>query len=224
MNYKIVEEYVLSPQESEGFKLAVLIPKNGPYQEVRNLKIEGIQESEIFDYDNVQVLRFQDKISQDTTVSIKYDVVLKSGNITWDEKIQEEYLKEEPGIEVNDDKILNKANSLVDGNSLDDVKTIYDFVHSHLEWPKGNRVNYGENIQSALVALETGEGVCGEFANLMTGLLRAKGIPAKSISGLAMPSTTSLFNKKQAFNHNAVAHAWVEFYADGKWHFADPSW
>jgi len=28
----------------------------------------------------------------------------------------------------------------------------------------------------------------------------------------------------QDWGHSGGAHGWVEFYADGKWHFADPSW
>jgi len=69
--------------------------------------------------------------------------------------------------------------------------------------------------------LETGEGACGEFANLMVALCRAKEIPAKSISGLSIPFMP-VFNKSN-WSHQAGAHAWVEFYSDGKWHFADPS-
>jgi len=222
LKYKIVENYKFKIEESEEFKLAVLLPKDGPYQKVSNLIVEGLEPSEIIDHEYIQVVRFEGKLEKDTNIRIKYDATLKNGDITWDEEILEEYLNEEIGIEVSNEKIVSKANSLVEGKSLEDIEEVYEFVNTYIEWPKGDQIYYGENIQSAVEALETKQGVCGDFANLMTALLRAKGIPAKSISGLAMPLQPLI--SKSNWSHHAAAHAWTEFYIEESWHFADPSW
>ncbi|RLI97165.1 MAG: hypothetical protein DRO96_01345 [Candidatus Aenigmatarchaeota archaeon] len=60
-------------------------------------------------------------------------------------------------------------------------------------------------------------GACGEYANLLTALLRSAGIPVRYVVGYAYsPETT-----------NATAlesHAWVEALVDGRWIPADPTW
>ena len=78
---------------------------------------------------------------------------------------------------------------------------------------------------SALAAYNSKVGVCGEFANLMTALNRACGIPTKSISGLSMPMfSPPMMTTTKVWDHPGAAHAWVEVYTDGKWVIADPSW
>jgi hypothetical protein len=56
----------------------------------------------------------------------------------------------------------------------------------------------------------------------LVAMLRSVNIPAKSISGLAYDD----LKKPNDWEHSANngSHAWVEFYTDGKWHFADPTW
>jgi hypothetical protein len=69
--------------------------------------------------------------------------------------------------------------------------------------------------------LETPAGVCADNAILMTALLRAEGIPARMISGLALNMP---LGRSGDWRHPGSSHAWVEFYVDGQWHFADPTW
>jgi hypothetical protein len=65
---------------------------------------------------------------------------------------------------------------------------------------------------------------CAEFANVMVALCRAAGIPAQSISGLALPVAWPARAETQPWSHPAGAHAWVEFQTAAGWEFADPSW
>lgn len=221
VKHKFVEEYNFKVNEPTGLKMAVILPSDGPYQEITDIDISWEGDTEIIDYDTARVARISGKLEDNLCIRIKYTAKIKTGRINWDEKIIDKYIQEESGIESTENLIISKANSIVKGKSIDDIREIYNFVNKHIKWPTGDKIGSTGDIQSALTALETGEGVCGEFANLMVALCRAKGIPAKSISGLFIPLLPGL--KKPIWNHQAGAHAWVEFYADGQWHFADPS-
>jgi hypothetical protein len=54
----------------------------------------------------------------------------------------------------------------------------------------------------------------------MTALLRAAGIPAKSVSGLVF----NRLSNSSDWSSPAGSHAWVEFCVDGEWYFDDPTW
>lgn len=221
VKYKFVEEYNFKVNEPTGLKMAVILPSDGPYQEITNVDISWEGDTEIIDHGTARVVRISGKLEDSFCIRIKYTAKMKTGRINWDEKVIDKYIQDESGIESTENLIVSKANSIAKGKSIDDIREIYNFVNKHIKWPTGDRIGSEGDVQSALTALKTGEGVCGEFANLMVALCRAKGIPAKSISGLFIPLLPGL--KKPIWNHQAGAHAWVEFYADGKWHFADPS-
>lgn len=221
VKHRFVEEYKFDVVEPSGIKLAVILPSDGPYQEISDISYDWDGSAELIDYGTAQVLRISGDVEDSVSIKVKYTAKMKTGRIIWDEKISENHIQAENDIESTNSLIINKANSITDGKSTKDVREIYNFVNAHIKWPTGDRISYGEVKQSALTALETGEGVCGEFANLMTALCRAKEIPAKSVSGLNIPFLP--MSKKSNWSHQAGAHAWVEFYSDGKWHFADPS-
>lgn len=221
--FNVNEEYRFDIKQDTNISLAVLLPKNGPYQKIDNIKIDWEGDYEIVQYDNLQAIRITGKVKENEIIKISYDANIKKGKITWEEDMKDKYYNSEENIESENETIIKKAKEITEENSLEDVKKIYDFVSQYISWPpKGvDRINAS---QSALNALETREGVCGDFANLMVALLRANGIPAKSISGLSMQNSLLPTNKKEEWSHQGAAHAWVEFYAEGKWHFADPSW
>ena len=221
IKHRFVEEYKFKVVEPSQIKLAVILPSDGPYQEISDIVYDWDGSTELIDYGTAQVLRISGDVENSVRIKVKFTAKMKTGRINWDEKILENHIQDENDIESTDRLIMNKANSITDGKSTKDVREIYNFVNEHIKWPTGDRISYGEVKQSALTALETGEGVCGEFANLMTALCRAKEIPAKSVSGLNIPFLP--MSKKSNWSHQAGAHAWVEFYSDGKWHFADPS-
>jgi hypothetical protein len=78
---------------------------------------------------------------------------------------------------------------------------------------------------SALEALRTGIGGCNEFANLLTAINRAAGVPAYTISGLAFPSIMlPYFNYTATWSHPAGAHAWTAIKTSQGWQIADASW
>lgn len=97
-------------------------------------------------------------------------------------------------------------------------KNISAFVSKTVKAETGQRINHTTLPASGILKQKTG--VSTDYANLMTAMLRAAGIPARHVSGLVFNRMTEAAD----WSHPASSHAWVEFYADGKWHFADPTW
>ena len=64
---------------------------------------------------------------------------------------------------------------------------------------------------SAIGTLELRRSVCSGYASLSVALLRAAGIPAKYVTGMASGSET-------------VNHAWTEAYVDKRWIIMDTTW
>ena len=64
---------------------------------------------------------------------------------------------------------------------------------------------------SAIGTLEIGRTICSGYASLSVALLRAAGIPAKYVTGMASGSET-------------VNHAWTEAYVDKRWIIMDTTW
>ncbi len=62
---------------------------------------------------------------------------------------------------------------------------------------------------TAAEAFDARSGVCQDFAHIMIAILRAHGIPARYVSGLAVGQGTT--------------HAWAQAFIDGAWHGYDPT-
>lgn len=71
---------------------------------------------------------------------------------------------------------------------------------------------------SAPDALALGEGVCQDFAHLTIGLLRLVGIPARYVSGYALPGRDTDVGATVP----AESHAWIEAWL-GRWTPFDPT-
>lgn len=67
---------------------------------------------------------------------------------------------------------------------------------------------------SAEDALAAGSGVCQDFAHVMLGLLRRRGIPSRYVSGYLHVGTE---------REPAQSHAWVEVHGNGRWIGVDPT-
>ncbi|GMU40779.1 MAG: hypothetical protein AMXMBFR23_16450 [Chloroflexota bacterium] len=72
-----------------------------------------------------------------------------------------------------------------------------------------------EVSHTALDFVETGSGVCQDFAHLMLALLRRRGVAARYVSGyLASQEGDTLAE---------ASHAWVQVLAEGAWYGFDPA-
>ncbi|WP_327607490.1 transglutaminase domain-containing protein [Virgibacillus tibetensis] len=114
------------------------------------------------------------------------------------------------GIESNHPTIVTKAEEITAGLESDreKAKAIYQYVTQHVAYDVEKAANDTFNIgDSALTTLESGIGICQDYAFLATALLRAIGMESHYVEGYA-----------------GERHAWVEVNVDGNWLEMDPTW
>lgn len=225
LHYDITETYTFSGDDSGSIHLTVLLPTSGHYQEVLEPVIEwpGTWDSNLNGRLNVIRLEMDLEAGQTAKAVIDYGVNLWQGQARWvGEPVTSADLSPTALIQSDHAEIVSQAESLrVNDDEDQTLKQIFDFTIQHLVWPTGDRINADS---SALQALQTGVGGCAEHANLMAALSRAVDIPARTISGLAMPETIPFIPMSATWNHPAGAHAWVEVFVNDAWQIADPSW
>ena len=93
--------------------------------------------------------------------------------------------------------------------SGDYVNNLVDLVNQALSYREGYPAGSVER------ALTIGYGECTDFADLLTTVARAAGLPARTIFGLAY---------KDGENPALMFHAWNEIYQDSSWRAVDPTW
>ncbi|GAB3798438.1 hypothetical protein GCM10028868_20890 [Virgibacillus kimchii] len=114
------------------------------------------------------------------------------------------------GIESDHPSIMAKAEEITDGLTSDREKAraIYQFVAQHVAYDVEKAEADIFNIDdSALSTLESGVGICQDYAFLATALFRSIGMEAHYVEGYA-----------------GERHAWVEVMVDGDWLEMDPTW
>jgi len=96
-----------------------------------------------------------------------------------------------------------------DRRGLDLVLHLSEFVSRHMKYELGVSLDRAEEIMA------DGRGDCLEYATLLVALLRARGIPARVVSGVAYAQSVP-----PTFGY----HAWTEAWVDGHWFAVDPTW
>jgi hypothetical protein len=224
VRYQIVERYAFEASRAgAGVHLAVMLPKSGPYQTIENVTINWPGDDRRVAHPSADVMLLDGVTGEDGTLEARftYDVALPQGRVRWDAPVSDADLQPEAEIESDAPALVRQAEEIGVDRSREGIYRLYTFTADHLSWPAGDRTGAR---QSALTAYETGIGVCGEHANLMTALCRASGIPARSIEGLLLPGLLPPYMAKtRAWLHPAAAHAWVEVHADDGWAMVDPT-
>ena len=82
------------------------------------------------------------------------------------------------------------------------------FVHNHLSYREH------ASLRTVHDTLRDRVGDCSEFADVLTSMARAAGLPARTVVGIAYSA------EQQGF----APHAWNEIAVDGHWHAFDPTW
>jgi len=121
----------------------------------------------------------------------------------------DDFLKDEKYLE-KDDGIIERISESLDGETdVDKVRAIYDYVIENMEYEIMGNDNLG-----AVYAAENKKGDCTEYSDLFVALCRAKGIPARVITGYTV-----------RFDEVSPKHHWAEVYLEGYgWVPFDPSW
>lgn len=107
---------------------------------------------------------------------------------------------------------VQKARELSSGmtDETQIARSFYRFVVKHMTYDtvKAATVPKGY-LPDADEALETGEGICFDYAALLAVMLRSSGIPVKMLIGSVAPEN--------------LYHAWNSVYLDGEWVWMDPT-
>ncbi len=151
----------------------------------------------------------------DTTITVSFDGKLKTNPYDlknakkvnynmFPENDLSKYLLAEKLIESNDEYIKRIANSINGSSQEEIVGKIFRYVQGNIKY------TITPNI-GARQALMIKKGKCTEYAAAMVALCRAKGIPARTVTGNFMRNKDS-------------AHAWVEvYYKEYGWVTYDPT-
>lgn len=140
------------------------------------------------------------------------------------------YLKPSPDVQSDHEEIIRMAATITTGLDGDYEKTlaIHDWVSENIYYDYDayyKRTPY--DSQSALDVLHSRKSVCAGYANLTAALLRAAGVPAKTISEYALgigSDGTGVFPQEVLNGEAEANHSWVMAHADGRWITMDPTW
>ncbi len=119
------------------------------------------------------------------------------------------YLQSDVYIQSDANEIKNLAAEITGGesDSWKAAREINRWVFKNVE------KEFTPDFSNALQTLRTRRGDCGEHAALATALMRAAGIPARTVTGLVY------WPPGEGFGY----HAWIEVFV-GEWVMMDPSW
>lgn len=119
------------------------------------------------------------------------------------------------GIESNSVEIVSLAREITKGISGDyeKLRAIHDWVSKNINYDVDRyRQNKIYEIRGAVETLRSRKGLCRDYSNLTTALLRAAGIEARTVIG------------KAKVEGKWVGHAWTEAKIADRWVFLDTTW
>ena len=158
---------------------------------------------------------------------ISYPGLSTAGQAGYEEQLASQYLLPSPGIESDNEEIINFAKQAA-GKAQDTyskAKAAFAAVNLYMTYTD---VDWDSPNRGALLALHTAQGVCEDYSKLYVAVLRALGIAARQQSGyLYLPAQDNVPPYVDADGRIALddlRHAWVEFYIPGRgWVEADPT-
>ena len=118
-------------------------------------------------------------------------------------------------------EILQSAEFLSDGSVKGFVQSASDCIHQNFAYVKG-----ATHVHSSVVdSLALKAGVCQDFAHLLIGVARMRGVPARYVSGYLVPgSAENSDSKQEEVIGGQASHAWTEVFVPGSgWMALDPT-
>ena len=119
------------------------------------------------------------------------------------------------------DELIETASRSGDGTISGFVYAASDLIHQRFRYEKGT-THVNSSIEDSL---SLGAGVCQDFAHLLLGVVRKRGLPARYVSGYLVPEgAASPDAKLQEVIGGYASHAWAEVYLpDFGWMGLDPT-
>lgn len=119
------------------------------------------------------------------------------------------------------DDLISAASVGCDGTLSGFITAASALIHERFKYIKG-----ATHVHSSITdSLSAGAGVCQDFAHLLLGIARERGLPARYVSGYLVPdSAASPDAKLQEVVGGSASHAWAEVYLpDSGWVGLDPT-
>jgi len=119
------------------------------------------------------------------------------------------------------DPLIGDAEAQSDGTVADFAQSASTLIHERFRYVKG-----ATHVNSSITdSLKLGAGVCQDFAHLLLGILRKRGVPARYVSGYLVPQNKDhLAAKLEEVIGGQASHAWAEAYIpDSDWMPLDPT-
>ena len=119
------------------------------------------------------------------------------------------------------DPLIDEAEAACDNTVAGFAQTASDLIHRRFQYVKG-----ATHVNSSIAdSLQLGAGVCQDFAHLLLGVLRKRGIPARYVSGYLVPQNEENPEAKlEEVIGGQASHAWAEGYVpDTGWMPFDPT-
>jgi transglutaminase-like putative cysteine protease len=116
---------------------------------------------------------------------------------------------------------MHEAERECDGSIGGFLETACRIVHQTFRYEKG-----ATHVHSTVEdTLQSGAGVCQDFAHILLGVLRLRGIPARYVSGYMVPRRTAEAGASvEEVIGGQASHAWVEAWTpDRGWLSLDPT-
>lgn len=117
--------------------------------------------------------------------------------------------------------LIAEAGRRCDGTVANFSQHASDLIHERFRYVKG-----ATHVHSSIAdSLRLGAGVCQDFAHVLLGVLRKRGIPARYVSGyLVTQSKGNPAAKLEEVIGGQASHAWAEVYVpDSGWMPFDPT-
>jgi transglutaminase-like putative cysteine protease len=118
-------------------------------------------------------------------------------------------------------EIITAAERTSDGTVEGFAQAASDRIHEQFRYVKG-----ATHVHSSIEdSLSIGAGVCQDFAHLLLGVVRMRGIPGRYVSGYLVPGGTEESNAKQEeVIGGQASHAWAEaLMPNQRWLALDPT-
>jgi transglutaminase-like putative cysteine protease len=117
-------------------------------------------------------------------------------------------------------EIAHEIERACDGSVAGFAQAASDYIHAHFTYQKGATHVHS----SARDALALRAGVCQDFAHLLIGVLRTRGLPARYVSGYLVTGSAAPSTKQEEVIGGQASHAWAEaFLPGGGWIGLDPT-
>ena len=118
-------------------------------------------------------------------------------------------------------EFIDAAEKSSDGTVAGFARAASIAIHASLRYVKG-----ATHVHSSIEdSLSIGAGVCQDFAHVLLGVVRTRGIPARYVSGYLVPDSAVTAEAKQENVIGGYAsHAWTEvLLSNGNWMALDPT-